>query len=162
MLVELQYLSRDNSKITTRKVEPYLINRTKSKWYLVAWCRERQAMRTFRFEMIKNAKTLDEPFEPRDIDLEPYLEDPRLPSGARDVKTADIRFSPMVSRWVQELQPHAVQLEDGALLCAIPYFSDRWLTDEVLKYQGEAILLGPAILRETIAEKALELLKNYR
>lgn len=161
LLVEIEYLSRDRESISARKVEPYLVNRTKNRWYLVAWCRERDALRTFRFEMIKSARVLDEHFTPRDIDLDPFLEDPMLPSGASGSRRAEIWFSPAVSRRVRELHPHAVPLEDGSLRCELPFFSDRWLIDEILRYQGSAVLLEPAGVRPDVADAARQLLKNY-
>lgn len=162
LLVEIEYLSQDSGRLTRRVVEPYLINRTKGQWYLVAWCRERDAVRTFRFEMIKSARLLDEPFTPRDIDLEPFLADPRLPSGPRGARTARVWFSPDTARWVRELEPQTTLLEDGSLLSSIPYFSERWLTEELLKYQGEAVLISPEGSRRRVAEAAAALLERYK
>lgn len=162
LLVEIEYLSQDNGALTTRLVEPCLINRTKSKWYLVAWCRLRQALRTFRFEMIKSARLTGEGFTPREFDREPFLADPRLPSGSEGAQTALVWFSPATARWARELQPQTVLLEDGSLLSSIPFFSERWLTEEVLKYQGDAVLLSPEPAREKVAATAMRLLERYQ
>ncbi|MHB0914323.1 MAG: helix-turn-helix transcriptional regulator [Thermoleophilia bacterium] len=162
LLVEIEYLSQDTGAISKRLVEPCLINRTKSKWYLVAWCRKRQAIRTFRFEMIKSARMTGESFTPRDFDREPFLADPRLPSGAEGAQTALVWFSPTIARWMRELQPHTVLLEDGSLLSTIPFFSERWLTEEVLKYQGDAVLMSPEPIRERIESTANRLLERYQ
>ncbi|RJQ44708.1 MAG: WYL domain-containing protein [Gaiellales bacterium] len=161
LLVEIEYLSQDSGALTRRVVEPCLINRTKGQWYLVAWCRVRDAIRTFRFAMMKSARLLDEAFTPRDIDLEPYLADPRLPSGASGARTAEVWFSPDTARWVLELEPNTTLLEDGALVSRIPFFSERWLTEEILKYQGEAVLLSPESSRLRVADTAAGLLSRY-
>lgn len=161
-LVEIEYLTRGSGQVETRVVEPYLVNNTKGQWYLVAWCRMRDAIRTFRFEMIKSARLLDETFEPRDIDLGPYRKDPRQPSGRQAPRQASILFSPTVARWVHEKQPGTVMLEDGSLLGGIPWFDDSWLIDEVLQYCGEAVLIAPEDMRLQVRDAALRLTGLYR
>ena len=49
-----------------REVEPQLLARTGDRWYLVAWCRERQAPRWFRCERIEGADLTREPAPTRD------------------------------------------------------------------------------------------------
>jgi proteasome accessory factor C len=161
-LVEIQYLSRSGNEVEARVIEPYLVNGTNGQWYLVAWCRRRDGIRTFRFEMVKSARLLDEPFEPRDIDLDPYRRDPRTPSGKKAPRRAQVLFSQVVARWVREKQPGTVMLEDGWLLGEIPGFNDEWIVDEVLRYCGEAIVISPGELRQQVCEAATRLAEDYR
>jgi predicted DNA-binding transcriptional regulator YafY len=49
-----------------REVEPQLLARTADREYLVAWCRERQAMRWFRLDRIESAEPTAETAERRD------------------------------------------------------------------------------------------------
>ncbi|MCL4472970.1 MAG: WYL domain-containing protein [Actinobacteria bacterium] len=161
-LVEIEYLSRAGDKVEARIIEPYLVNGTKGEWYLVAWCRKRDDIRTFRFEMVKNARLLDETFTPRDIDLDPYRRDPRFPSGTEAPRRATVLFSQAVARWVHETQPESQLLEDGSLLGDIPWFDESWIVDEVLGYLGEAVVVGPEDLRRRIADSAEALTARYR
>lgn len=161
-LVEIEYLTRANGEVGARIVEPYLVNNTKGQWYLVAWCRMRDAIRTFRFEMIKSARLLEETFEPRDIDLGPYRKDPRQPSGRQAPRQASVLFGPKIARWVYEKQPDTFMLEDGSLLGQIPWFDDSWLIDEILQYCGEAVLVAPEDMREQVRDAALLLASRYR
>jgi len=161
-LVEIEYLTRATGKVEARVVEPYLVNNTKGQWYLVAWCRKRDDIRTFRFEMIKSARLLDETFEPREIDLGPYRKDPRQPSGRQAPRRASVLFSPTAARWVYEKQPDTMVLEDGSLLGEIPWFDDSWLVDEILRYCGEAVLIAPEDMRELVREAASRLAAGYR
>ena len=52
---------------TRREVEPQLLARSGKHWFLVAWCRERQAMRWFREDRIENAELTDETAPRRDL-----------------------------------------------------------------------------------------------
>ncbi|MDO8735926.1 MAG: WYL domain-containing protein, partial [Thermoleophilia bacterium] len=161
-LVEIEYLTRATGKVGSRSVEPYLVNNTKGQWYLVAWCRNRDDIRTFRFEMIKSARLLEDTFEPRDVDLGPYRKDPRQPSGMQAPRRASVLFSPSIARWVYEKQPDTTMLVDGSLLGEIPWFDDSWLVDEILRYCGEAVLVAPVDMREQVREAALRLAGRYR
>ncbi len=160
-LVEIEYLGRDESKPEPRVIEPYLLNRAKGDWYLVAWCHKRDAERTFMLEMIKGARLLDRTFTPRRIDLDRYRKNPRWPSGAEPPHAATVWFSPAVSRLVMEKEPAATELEDGSLVSTIPYFSQTWMAEEILKYMGEAVVVKPAELRYCVAATAARLGKNY-
>jgi len=161
-LVEIEYLSESRSRIESRIIEPYLVNGTKGRWYLVAWCRKRGGIRTFRFEMVKSARLLDETFEPRAIDLDPFRNDPRLPSGTEAPGQATVLFSPDVSRWVYEKQPGTVMLEDGSLLAEIPWFDRDWIVHEILRYCGDAVVFASEKLRQQVADAAMQLSEKYR
>jgi predicted DNA-binding transcriptional regulator YafY len=58
---------RDGSgRATRREVEPQLLARSSEHEYLVAWCRERQAVRWFRWDRIESAEPTGEPAPRRD------------------------------------------------------------------------------------------------
>lgn len=53
-VVRIRYTSRDG-ETTTRDVEPVLFAATNGQWYLVGWCRLREAMRWFLVARIERA-----------------------------------------------------------------------------------------------------------
>ena len=70
--VRLDYQTRDS---TSRVIEPYGVVGYDGRWYVVGFCRLRQAMRVFRLDRIQNADVLDEKFEhPPAFDLEKYIQ----------------------------------------------------------------------------------------
>ena len=64
-VVALRYRDRHGT-VTRRRVEPHLIARTGDRWYLIAWCRERDAPRWFRWDRIESAALTTEPAPLRD------------------------------------------------------------------------------------------------
>jgi predicted DNA-binding transcriptional regulator YafY len=50
-----------------REVEPHLLARSGRHWFLVAWCRERQAIRWFREDRIESAEITGETAPKRDL-----------------------------------------------------------------------------------------------
>ncbi|MCW5953155.1 MAG: YafY family transcriptional regulator [Propionibacteriaceae bacterium] len=53
-VVRIRYASSDGT-LTTREVEPVLFGSTNGRWYLIGWCRLRDAMRWFRLDRIQHA-----------------------------------------------------------------------------------------------------------
>ena len=67
-----------------REVEPQLLARTADREYLVAWCRERQAMRWFRLDRIESAQLTAETAPRRDpatFGAPPAGDHPTHPAG---------------------------------------------------------------------------------
>ena len=59
---------RDSRGTTTRReVEPQLLAKSGRHWFLVAWCRERAAMRWFREDRIESLELTDERAPRRDV-----------------------------------------------------------------------------------------------
>lgn len=161
-LVELEYLARDAAAPQKRSVEPYLVIRSGGSWYLVAWCRLRDGIRTFRFDMMRSARLLDETFQPRDpadTGLERYRSDPL---GSKTPRVAEVWFPPETARIVAEEKQDVTRLADGSLVARIPYFSDNWLISEVLGYSGQAVLLAPVEMRRDVAAAAAAAAASYK
>lgn len=160
-LVEIEYLSRDAAAPKKRSVEPYLVIRSGGSWYLVAWCRLRAGIRTFRFDMMRSARLLDEEFQPRDpakTGLERYRSGPL---GNQTPRVAEVWFSPEIACIVAEEKQDVTELADGSLVARIPYFSDNWLIAEVLGYSGLAVLLAPVVMRQGVAAAAAAAAASY-
>lgn len=55
-------------RVTRREVEPMIFALTGGRWYLVAWCRLRRAVRWFRLERVSRAAATRTPCPGRPID----------------------------------------------------------------------------------------------
>jgi predicted DNA-binding transcriptional regulator YafY len=64
-VVAITYRDRAGTA-SRRRVEPHLLARTGGRWYLVGWCRERDAPRWFRWDRIEAAALTTEPAPERD------------------------------------------------------------------------------------------------
>ena len=62
----IAYAGRDGA-VSGRTVEPILLAHTGGRWYLVAWCRLRTAIRWFRLDRIAEAHLTAERYVPRDV-----------------------------------------------------------------------------------------------
>jgi predicted DNA-binding transcriptional regulator YafY len=65
-VVVLRYRDGQN-RASRREVEPQALVRNADHWFLVAWCRERDALRWFRVDRVEGAELTDEHAPKRDL-----------------------------------------------------------------------------------------------
>ncbi len=155
-LVDITYLSRSSSELTSRTIEPHLLRRDERGWYVEAYDVTRNARRTFKVGYVKDATLRQELYQPR-----PEMAD--LGGGlGGDVGIARVLFSPKRARWELEGRRGAVPTADGGAVVSITYGSPDWLIPEIMRYRGDAEVLGPPAVRERIKADATALLDQLR
>lgn len=70
--VEIVYVTRDGTA-TKRMIEPFALL-SADNWYLIAWCRLREAFRFFRLDRMQSVKIQAEQFEPHKMTLQEYFD----------------------------------------------------------------------------------------
>jgi proteasome accessory factor BC len=145
-LVEFEYLKPGETTAATRTVEPYAFRRELPHWYIDVWDRDRDAVKTFRLDRMRNAKTLKQRFEVR-----PGI----VQSSFEHAQTARVLFSKSVARWRIE-RGAARPLADRSALEDLRFGSLEWLAGEVLSYRGEAVVIEPPEVRAGLAERVAE------
>ena len=151
-LVEIEYQKEGEETLSTRLVEPYVIERQLPWWYVHTWDTTRDAQRSFRLDRMRSAKLQRETFEPR----EGFRPD-RLSSAA---VAARIWYAKRIARWKSE--EGARLLADGAALAEKAVGSEEWLVGEILADRGEAVLLEPENLRKQVAGRAKSLMRELK
>ena len=151
-VVEIEYQKEGEDTLSTRLVEPHVIDRQLPFWYVHTWDRTRDAQRSFRLDRMRSARLQRETFEPR----EGFRPD-RLGSAG---VAAKIWYSKTIARWKAE--EGARFLSDGAALADKAVGSEEWLLGEILADRGEAVLLEPENLRKQVARRAKALARELR
>lgn len=67
VVVRIRYTSA-NANTTTREVEPVIFALTEGRWYLIGWCRLRNAMRWFLLTRIERATVTKTPCDAHDVE----------------------------------------------------------------------------------------------
>lgn len=67
LVLNLHYRS-GAGETTTRSVEPVVLAHTLGRWYVVAWCRRRGAVRWFRLDRVERADVTRKTYEPRPVE----------------------------------------------------------------------------------------------
>ena len=151
-LVEIEYQKEGEDTLSTRIVEPYLLERQLPNWYVHTWDRTRDAQRSFRLDRMRSARLQREGFERRE-----GFQPDRLSSAA---VAASIWYSKKIARW--KVEEGARALDDGAAQANKAVGSEEWLVGEILGDRGEAVLLEPENLRKQVARRAKALSRELR
>ena len=160
--LELTY-RKPGQKPETRVVDPYHLANINAEWFLFAFDHGRKDIRTFAPVRIQSAKPTGNTFDrPEKFSLEKRLRDSfGVHSGEGEYEII-LRFTPRAADYIREKKLHESQvlreLKDGGLELKLKLSSlmevERW----VLSWAGEATVVKPAELAESIRSAARRLL----
>ena len=154
-LLSFEYYKENEDEFTDREVEPYALINGREGWYLACFDPSRGDVRHFRLDRIKSAHLSDETFEPRP-DVDPAADVDGWPRTGEvpASKRARVWISPDRARWAREERTVIAELDDGAIVVELGYKGSEWLTREVLKEAGDAVVLEPEDAREAVRADA--------
>ena len=135
-------------------------------WYLDAWCHQRNGLRSFAVERLREAKPLD--LDAKNIaeeELDAHFASSYGIFAGKPKHTAVLRFTPERARWVAEEQWHPQQqgriLDDGSYELRIPYADPRELVMDVLKHGAEVKIIEPETLRLLVQQQLQQAWRQY-
>lgn len=153
--VQIDYESRSTSQKTTRCLSIQRMVYYRDHWYIDAWDHEREALRTFALDRVREISNLDDPI----LTLEDTELDLKLRSGygifaGTVIDTATLRFDSKIAEWVAEETWHSDQKgtkePDGTYLLKVPYSNPTELVGEILRYGNQVEVLEPRKLRDQV------------
>jgi proteasome accessory factor BC len=156
-MLELHYYKENEDQFNKRLVEPHRLQNGPEGWYVVAWDPNREDVRHFRLDRIKEATLTGEEFEPRTrldeiAGTESWIERGEV----EDARVARVWVSPDRARWIREDRTVVAELADGALIAELPYAGIWWLVREILRGAGELVVLEPDDARQAVADAVAE------
>jgi proteasome accessory factor C len=150
-LIELEYYKENEDEISSRKVEPYALTNGREGWYVASFDPERDGVRHFRLDRIKNASVSDERFRPRP-EVDPAAEvDGWLRTGEVEAsRSARVWVSPKRARWAREARRVVEERSDGSVIVELSFAGVDWLVREILREAGDAAVLEPQDARDAV------------
>lgn len=166
--IELLHKSYWYDEPRTYIVQPYCIKVFKQRWYVIGYCKERNALRTFSLDRIQKLNTLDTKFiVPKDFDGNDYFENCFGIIADDDVSVEIIRIKVygMHVQYVRALPFHHSQVEIETNneysifeLRMKPTFDFK---QELLSRGADIEVLSPLFFREEMLEAADLILRKY-
>jgi proteasome accessory factor C len=150
--LRLTYRGGDKREPSERTVRPYALVIASGRWFALAHCESRDAVRSFRLDRIEAVRELEEPYElPATFSVDEFLNDRKVlrPDGARSMR---VRYSPRIARWIAEregVEPDA----DGSVTLEHPLLDVQWGVRHVLQYGPDAEVVEPTEVREEIGRR---------
>jgi proteasome accessory factor C len=142
----IAYYTAGRDAVTERTVEPYGLVDHGGVWYVVAWCRLREAELPFRVDRIREATlTREEYLVPEHFSIERYRRSDMYADTGEEAAVR-VRFSPSVAERIRESTP-ARDLERTRGGDVVRTFRTgpraRWLYALVARYGKDAEVLSP-------------------
>ncbi|MHC1478725.1 helix-turn-helix transcriptional regulator [Frateuria aurantia] len=161
------YRARTTNTSTQRWISPQRLTHYRDNWYLDAWDHDREALRSFAVDRIKDPVVLEKPaIDVAEADLDDLLASSYGIFAGKPKAWATIRFSEHAARWVSDEHWHSQQkgqwLPDGRYELQLPYSNARELLMDVLKYGPDAEIVAPLSLREELKIQLQLALSGYR
>lgn len=164
-LVSITYRSGGNGEITNREVEPYRLHNYMGAWYLIGFCRERQAPRSFQLSRILELQVLDERIGAWRFSVEEYLAGAFGIFKGAELVTVVLHFAPAMARFVNNEFWHRDQemesLPGGGLRLSLPVADLTEIRMKVLQYGSGVEVVAPEELREQVAAEAVRVAELY-
>ncbi|MDD5328655.1 MAG: YafY family protein [Sulfuricella sp.] len=155
--LEIGYYTRSRDETQHRVLSPQRLTHYRDNWYLDAWCHLRNGIRSFSLDAIRRVRPINEPAQ----DVSERELDETLGAGygifsGKEVRWAELRFTPQRARWVSREAWHPEQKshydDAGRYVLNVPYSDDRELVMDILKFGPEVEVLAPAALRQRVVE----------
>ena len=165
--IVITYRKYTGTETSTYTLRPYAVKENSRRWYIVAYCMERQQVRVYGMDRIMEMKTTDTVFRMPD-----GFEVDALFSTSFGVYLSDkapeeiiFRTSATEARYMEDLPLHQSQKlisEDGdSALFSIFASPNESLVMELLRLSPRIEVLSPDSLRKEIASRAEQTVKLY-
>ncbi len=153
-VLDITYYKENEDSFSERRVEAYRLENGREGWYAECFDLDRQAMRHFKLDRIKEVTISEESFEPRPeaiemAGVEGWMSDGEVPAAS----IARVWVSPERSRWLREERNVVEELSDGSVVVELPYAGTSWLVREILRGAGDLVVLEPQEAREAIGRE---------
>jgi predicted DNA-binding transcriptional regulator YafY len=149
-------------------LRPYAVKEYAKRWYLIAYCIERQGIRVYGLDRITKMESSDKKFRmPKNFDVDELFSTSfgiYVPEGK--ARTITFRTSESEARFLRDLPLHRsqeeIKREDEMVTFSIFVCPDRNLIMEFCKYGSRIEVLSPADIREDVAEELRKAAEKYR
>lgn len=149
-----------NGICTQRVVEPLQLLFKGSAWYLIGYCREKQAQRYFKLNRMENFECLNEYFQ-RELDTSQLQEAKHW--YQQEMLHLKLRMKETVAyRLFDEYDSSCFQRqENGDFLVTIDFPKSEWVYGYLLSFGDAVYILEPQDVREEVCQRMQKALRQY-
>ena len=165
--IRIEYQKYTSSKADKYTLRPYAVKEFAKRWYIVAYCREREAVRVYGLDRILRLEMTDKTFEmEQGFDVDELFATSfgiYLPEGPG--QTITFKTSATEAKYLRDLPIHSSQEEisaDGSQVTfSIFVCPNQNLIMEFCKYGSRIEVLSPASVREEVATELKKAAEKY-
>lgn len=155
--IRIGYQKYTSAKADSYTLRPYAVKEYAKRWYLVAYCLEREAMRVYGLDRITHMEITEAIFDmPKDFDVDAlFATSFGIYMTEGKGQTITFRTSRTEAKYFRDLPVHKSQKEessdDESVTFSIFVCPDKNLIMEFCKYASRVEVLSPEHIREEVA-----------
>ena len=165
--VVMEYHKYTSEESETLTIWPYAVKEFAKRWYIIAFCKEREGLRVYGLDRVKSMEVTGKKFRMKagfDVDeLFATSFGIYLPGGKG--QTITFRCSEREAKFLRDLPLHSSQEEvrkDGdSVIFSIFVCPDKNLIMEICKHGSRIEILSPAEVRDAVREELKKALAQY-
>ena len=165
--VVIDYHKYTSSESETLTIHPYAVKEYAKRWYIVAYCVEREDMRVYGLDRVKRMEVTGRQFRMKSgFDVDEIFSTSfgiYLPNGKGQI--IKFRVSENEAKFLRDLPIHRSQeeigREDQKVIFSIFVCPDKNLIMELCKHGTRIEVLSPAEVREAVKEELIKALAQY-
>ncbi len=148
-------------------IHPYAVKEYARRWYIVAYCVEREGLRVYGIDRITSIQVLDEYFKmPENFDVESlFATSFGIFLGEGKAENIVFKTSIKDGKYIQDLPLHhsqtLIQQDDNTYTFSIFAIPDKSMRMEFRKFGYGLEILSPESLREKMKQDLIETIKLY-
>ena len=166
--ITIEYLKYTSTEAETLTLQPYAVKEFAKRWYLIAFCIERNALRVYGLDRITSLKVTGNTFKmPYGFDIDGLFATSfgiYLPESKGRIITFRAGYNE--ARYIKDLPLHSSQevlSEDGGdVIFSIYVCPDKNLIREFCKYGSRIEVLSPEEVRTAVKEELEKAANLYR
>ena len=163
----MDYRKYSSDFAETLHLRPYAVKEYAKRWYLIAYCHEREDLRVYGLDRILKLEPAGKKFKmPKNFDVDELFSTSfgiYLPG--EKAKTITFMVPEKDAPFLRDLPLHKsqkeIKTENGMVTFSIFVCPDRNLIMEFCKFGSKIEVLSPAEIRETVAEELRKAAENY-
>ena len=165
--IEIDYQKYSAESAESLTLRPYAVKEFAKRWYLIAYCVEREGLRVYGLDRVRKLNVSGKGFKmPKEFDVDELFATSfgiYLPEGKAEV--IKYRVSEKEAQFLRDLPLHKSQEEverkDGLVTFSIFACPDKNMIMEFCKFGGRIEVLFPASVRESVASELLAAARIY-
>ena len=164
-VLEISYRKYTSSEAEKLTIRPYALREMDRRWYLVAYCIQRNDMRVYGLDRILSIEETVEHFEmPKDFNLEKLFRHSYgtyLPEKGQEGSLITFKATPTESRYLRDLPIHPTQKEIEENVFTIEVIPNENLIMEFCRLGNRVEVISPVEIREKVKEELLKAVSAY-
>ena len=166
--VIIDYHKYTSSESETLTIHPYAVKEYAKRWYIIAYCKERDGLRVYGLDRVRNIEVTGKKFRMMtgfDVDeLFATSFGIYLPGGKG--QTITFRCSESEAKFLRDLPIHRSQeelrKEGDSVIFSIFVCPDKNLIMEICKHGNRIEIISPIEVREAVKEELTKALEQYK